>query len=152
MQVILKDAVKDVGEKGQVVKVANGYARNFLFPKKLAVPATKSAMKALMAEKKDKDEKFKRIERLARNKVEKIGQIIFRIKAKTGGEGKLYGSITNHDIADAIIAQSEFEIDKRKIELAEPIKYLGEYSVKAKIHSNVIATIRFEIVEEKEEE
>ncbi|MCD4785481.1 MAG: 50S ribosomal protein L9 [Candidatus Eremiobacteraeota bacterium] len=150
MKVILKDAVKDVGKKGQVVKVANGYARNFLFPKRLAVPATKSAMKALMTEKKNEDDKLMRAERLAVEKAEKIGQIKFKIKAKTGGEGKLYGSITNHDIADAIAAQSEFEIDKRKIELEEPIKFLGAYSVKTKIHHNVIATIGFEIVEEKE--
>jgi len=152
MKVILKDSVKDLGEKGQVVKVANGYARNFLFPKKLAVPATKSAMKALMTEKKDRDAKVKRAERLAKEKADRLEQFKFKITAKTGGEGKLYGSITNHDIADAITKQSEFEIDKRKIVLDEPIKYLGEYSVKAKIHPEVTVTIKFEIVEEEKEE
>lgn len=150
MKVILKDDVKDLGEKGAIVNVSDGYARNFLFPRKLATPVTESSMKALMAEKKAQEDKNKRTLQQAKEKAESLSAIKFKIKAKAGEKGKLFGSVTNQDLCNAIKEQAGFEIPKRKVLLEEPIKYLGEYSVKARVHPDVIATINFEVVEEEQ--
>jgi large subunit ribosomal protein L9 len=150
VKVILKDDVKTLGERGQVVNVSDGYARNFLFPRKLAVAVTESNMKALETEKKDLDSKHKRTLTIAKQQAENLSKVKVKIKAKCGDKGKLFGSITSQDLADAIKKQAGQDIPKKKISLDTPIKYLGEYKVKARIHPDVTAEICFEVVEEKE--
>jgi len=148
MKVILKEDVKSLGTRGNVVNVASGYARNYLFPRKLAIAMTKSSMKALKTEKKDHEQKDKRALRVAKEMAEKIADITFKIKAKAGEEGKLFGSVTSQDVVDTIKEQSDFEFEKRKLQMEEHIKYLGKYTAKTKIHPHVIATINFEVIEE----
>lgn len=148
MQVILKEDVNDLGEKGKVVNVASGFARNFLFPRKLAIPVNKSTIKAHETEKKDLDKKNKRTRRVAEEKAEALGKKKVKITAKAGEEGKLYGSITHQDVADAIKAQTGYDVDKRKLQMPDHIKHLGAYKAEFKIHPLVTAVINFEVVEE----
>jgi large subunit ribosomal protein L9 len=107
-------------------------------------------MKALETEKKDLDSKHKRTLTIAKQQAENLSKVKVKIKAKCGDKGKLFGSITSQDLADAIKKQAGQDIPKKKISLDTPIKYLGEYKVKARIHPDVTAEICFEVVEEKE--
>ena len=150
MKVILREDVKTLGTKGQIVNVSDGYYRNFLAPKKLAIPVTDSSLKELETEKKDLDNKNKRNLAHAKEQAEKLSKVKVKIKAKCGDKGKLFGSITSQDVADAIKKQAGQDIPKKKISMDTAIKYVGEYKVKAKIHPDVTAEITFEVVEEKE--
>lgn len=147
MEVILKETIEKLGTQGEVVKVADGYARNFLLPKNLAVPATPNNLKMiehirLAALKKEATEK-KQAEELA-TFIEKLSVTVAR---KVGENDVLYGSVTAMDIADDLKRQG-YEIDKRKIHLEEPLKTLGEYSVPIKLHREVTATIKVNVVAE----
>ena len=124
MRVILNKDVKDIGKAGQVVEVSEGYARNYLMPRHLANEATEQALKQV-------EEKAK------------------RDKAKAGEGGRLYGAITAKEIAQETKKQTTFEIDKRKIELEEPIRALGYYDLVVKVHPEVAAKLRVHVVEEK---
>lgn len=148
MKVILKQDVKNLGEQDSIVNVSDGYARNFLFPRKLAIPANESALKIHSTEKKDKQDKLNRAKRLAQEKADKIAQKTFIIKAKSGEEGKLYGSVTRQDVCDAVQAQEKMSIDKKKLKMDDNIKYLGKYSAQYKLHKEVTAVINFEVIEE----
>ena len=148
MKVILKEDVKKLGQKGAVVNVSDGYARNFLFTRKLAVPMTEENLRILEGEKKRNEKRERQLFDRAKVEAEKLSGMIFKIKAKSGEEGKLFGSVTSQDIADAIAEQSEFKIDKRDIRLEEHIKYLGKYKVKVKIHPKVTTEICFEVIKE----
>ena len=137
MKIILKEDVKSLGKKGDVKEVADGYARNVLFAKKLAVEATKHNMEVLANE--AKREKEREAEKLAEAKAiaETLQSIIVEIGAKCGDAGKLFGSITNKEIADVIAQKAGMEIDNRKVEIKEPIKTLGDYEVVLKLHPQV---------------
>jgi large subunit ribosomal protein L9 len=147
MKIILKDDVKNVGSMGQVVDVSDGFARNYLIPKGLAVEANIKNIKALEHQKKIIQEKAKKIKIDAQNMCEKLSNIKLTIKAKSGEEGKLFGSVTTKDISDALKKEG-FEIDKKKIVIEEPIKRLGEYSVTVKLHPDISTQVKLEVVQE----
>ena len=147
MQVILKKDVKGSGKKGDIVKVSDGYARNMLFPKGLAIEATKANIRAL------ESQKAKEAAQEAANKAEaeatakKLEAVNVEIQSKTGDGGKLFGSITSKDIADALLAQHGIEIDKKKIQVASPIKNLGTFEVAVKLYAGVTANMTVKVTE-----
>ncbi len=147
MKVILKEDVKHVGKMGQIVDVADGYARNYLIPKGLVAEASTKNIKLLEHEKRTIQEKSKKIRNSAQDLASRISSLTISIKAKAGEEGKLFGSITTMDVAEALQKEG-VEIDKKKISLEEPIKRLGSYTVNIKLHPDVSAPLNIQIVEE----
>jgi large subunit ribosomal protein L9 len=146
MKVILAQDIKNVGKQGDVVEVKDGYARNFLLPRKLALPANEANMKRL--EEIRRHQQFKRQKMLEENRLlaEKLAQTPVRLSAKVGEEGKLFGSITNADIAKALKEILGKELDKKKIELSEPIKRAGTYTIPIKLDHDIEATLQVEVV------
>lgn len=146
-EVLLMADVPDLGSEGTVVDVADGYARNYLLPKKLAAPVTKAAHArlAIIREKREKD----RVDELAaaRELAAKLAECSCTIPVKTGEDDKLYGSVSTSDIADAL-AKHGFEIDRHKIVLDAPLKELGVFDVKVRPHPEVDTTVKVWIVEE----
>jgi len=145
MKVILTENVKKLGEKGEVREVSDGYARNYLIPKGLAVEVSPGVMKDL-AEKRavkqiQKKREFEEAEQLCRQ-IEKQKLVL---EARTGVEGKLFGSITSSDIAKQLEVLG-VKVDKKKIELTEPIKALGSYKINIRLHPEVVATLSLEVV------
>ncbi len=147
MQVILKENVKDLGHIGDVVNVKDGYARNFLIPKGLAVEANPKNIKALEHEKRKIHELAKKVKASVEELAARISKASVTIKAKAGEEHKLFGSVTAMDIADALKKEG-IDIDKKKIIVDEPIKRLGSYTVNVKIHSDVTAQLNVQVVSE----
>lgn len=148
MKVILLQDVKAQGKKGQMIQVSDGYARNFLFPKKLAMEATADAMNA----KKNADAAAARRLELekagARAMQEKLESCKVVITAKAGTGGRLFGSVTTKEISEALKAQFGMEIPKGKLQLAEPIKGFGSFQVKAKLYAEINGTITVQVTEE----
>lgn len=145
MKVFLKEDVKNLGKIGEVVNVAEGYARNFLLPKKFAVEANPKNLKEFEHNKRIIQEKAAKIKDASKATADKLSALTLKIKAKAGEEDKLFGSVTTMDIAEAFKAEG-FEIDKKKILIGEPIKRLGEYAVEVKIHSEVNATVKVQVI------
>ncbi|HWI53608.1 MAG TPA: 50S ribosomal protein L9 [Symbiobacteriaceae bacterium] len=146
MKVILKADVKGTGKKGQSIEVSDGFARNFLFPRGLAIEASSGALKSMEEEEKAKQRKQEKIVndlKALRDKLE--GQTV-KVPARCGEGGRLFGSITNKDIADAIAKFLGKDFDRRVIDLTNPIKTLGVYPVTLKFGQNVSGTINVEIV------
>lgn len=150
MDVILQKDVKNLGSKGDVVKVAEGYGRNYLIPRGLAIEATDKNMAELKMKKKQQKKREERELQEAQNIARKIDDKRLVLKVKAGEKGRLFGSITTKDIAEKIQSDYGVELDKRKIELAQPIRPLGNYRVEIKIHPGVIATLN--VVVEKQDE
>jgi large subunit ribosomal protein L9 len=147
MKVILKDDVKSLGKMGDIVNVASGYARNFLIPKGLAVPADTKNVRAMEHEKRVIQEKARKLRQAAQTLAEKISKLNITIKAKAGEEEKLFGSVTTMDIEEALKAEG-IEIDRKKIHLDEPIKRLGAYTVSIKLAQDITATLNVQVVPE----
>lgn len=147
MKVILKEDVKNLGKMGDIITVAEGHARNFLLPKKLAVEALTENIKALEHQKKTIQEKAKKVKNTSQDLANRISSLSLSIKAKAGEEEKLFGSITSMDIA-AALKNEGIDIDKKKISLEEPIKRLGSYSVSIKIHPEITAQLNISVVPE----
>lgn len=147
MKVILKDDVKSLGRMGEVVNVSAGYARNFLIPKNFAVEANTSNIKEFEHHKKVIAEKAAKIMNASKATADKLSSLQITIKAKVGEEDKLFGSVTSMDIAQALAAEG-YEVDKKKIHIEEPIKRTGEYPVQVKLHTDVTATIRVQVIPE----
>ena len=147
MEVILREKVENLGNVGDTIKVADGYARNYLLPKKLALKSTLEAKKIIAEEKKKKAIKEEKEKKNALSMVQKIEKISCTIARQVGEEDKLFGSVTSADIAEALKNEG-IEIDKKKIELAEPIKSLGVYHIPIKLHSEVIANVKIWVVKE----
>jgi large subunit ribosomal protein L9 len=144
MKVILKDDVKGLGSIGNVVDVTNGYGRNYLIPKNLAVEANSKNLKQFEHEKNIILKKAKKIKKSAEDLAQQVSSITLSIEALSGEEDKLFGSVTSMDIAEALSKQG-VEIDKRKIILEEPIKRLGTYSVAVKLYQDVLANVTVEV-------
>ena len=147
MKVILKDDVKSLGRMGDVVNVSEGYARNYLIPKNLAAEASTKNIKELEHNKKIIMEKAAKIRDASKNEAEKLAALTLTIKARVGEEDKLFGSVTSMDIAGAL-AEQGFDIDKKKIHIDEPIKRTGEFTVQVKMHAEVSAQVKVNVVPE----
>ena len=145
MKVFLKEEVKNLGKMGEVVNVSEGYARNFLLPKKFAVEANTKNLKEFEHNKRIIDDRAAKIKDASKATADKLSALTLKIRAKAGEEEKLFGSVTTMDIAEAFKAEG-YDVDKKKILLAEPIKRLGEYTVEVKIHSEVNATVKVQVV------
>jgi large subunit ribosomal protein L9 len=133
MKVLLTETVNNLGSAGEVKKVTDGYARNFLIPKGLAVPATEGALKQAELRRQAETRRQKREEVKAESLAGTLSQVTLTFQAKAGETDKLYGSITNADIAEALERETGQTIDKRKVELEEPIRELGSYYVPIKL-------------------
>ena len=148
MEVILREDIESLGTRGQVVKVAPGYARNFLLPKRLAVQATESNKKIVEQER----QAHLRKEAKAQGEAAELGKLVANvtvtIKQKAGENDQLFGSVTSKDIADGLAAQN-YNIERRKIQLEEPIKQLGEYKVPIRLHKEV--TVEITVIVAKED-
>ena len=149
MKVILQQDVKGQGKKGQLVEVAEGYARNFLLPRKLAVPATADAMNTMRLHEKAKRAEEARQRAEALEIVEKLKNSPVKIAARAGANGKLFGAVTSKEVSDALQAQYGIELGKQKIVMDEPIKAYGSYQLKAKLGFEISGTVYVMVVEEK---
>jgi large subunit ribosomal protein L9 len=146
MKVILLEDVKSLGKRGDIKEVSDGYARNCLLNKKLAVEATTKNINHLEHENKVRAEKEAKALADAKELGEKLAKTTIELKAKAGDAGRLFGSVTNKEVADAIAEQLGIQIDKRKIEIKEAIKVLGEYEVVVKLHAQVHKTVKLKVV------
>jgi large subunit ribosomal protein L9 len=141
MKVILKENIETLGHIGDIVKVAPGYARNFLVPKGFAIEATEKNAKALEHDKRQLAYKKNKALESARSLAAKLEGLAIELVHQAGEEGKLFGSVTNMEIA-AYLAEKGFDIDRKKIVLADSIKQVGEVSIPVKIHPEVVATLK----------
>lgn len=141
MEVLLIETVENLGRAGEVKKVADGYARNFLIPKGLAVPATEGAIKQAELRRQAQTRRQQRAEMQAELLARTLSQITLTFRARAGEKDKLYGSITSADIAEALERETGQAIDKRKIALEEPIRELGSYSVPIKLLPDLVPQI-----------
>jgi large subunit ribosomal protein L9 len=147
VQVILREPVDNLGERGDTVRVANGYARNYLLPRKLALPVTETnrrqvARERVVADARDAEEK-----QVAQVFADRLNRAVCVIARRVGDTDTLYGSVTSSDIEESLSAQS-ITVDRRKIQLAEPLKKLGAHRVPIKVHREVTATVTVRIVKE----
>ena len=147
MQVILLEDVKGIGKKGQVVNASDGHARNFLLPRKLATEATKANLANLEAQQKKTEHKLQQEVDDARQIADKLKDIKVKIPVKTGAGGKMFGSISNKEVAEAIQSASGVSVDKKKI-VVQAVKTLGEHNATLKLHPKVSLPITFELVAE----
>ena len=145
MKVILLCDVKGQGKKDQIVNVSDGYARNFLFPQKKAIPADAKATSELKSKEESKQFKINEEKKAAEALAEKISKVTVDIKMEHGADGRLYGSVTAKDIASELQKAINVEVDKRKILLKDPIKAYGNYSVEIKLLTDVIATFTVKV-------
>ena len=161
MKVILQQDVRGQGKKGQLIEVAEGYARNFLLPRKLAVPATADAMNTMKLREKAKKAEDARLKAEAEDvaqrlknapvkvSAEKLKSAQVKVSARAGANGKLFGAVTSKEVSDALLAQHGIELAKQKIVMDEPIKAFGTYELKAKLGYEVTGTVYVLVVEEK---
>jgi large subunit ribosomal protein L9 len=148
MEVILREDIERLGSRGQVVKVADGYARNFLLPKRLAVAASDANRKIVEQER----QAHLRREAKQKGEAEDLSKLLtgvtVTIAQKAGENDHLFGSVTSKDVAEAL-AQKNYTIDRRKIQLDEPIKQLGEYKIAVRLHRDVTAEVTVQVVKEE---
>ena len=149
MKVILQQDVKGQGKKGQLIEVSEGYARNFLLPRKLAVLATADAMNTMKLQEKAKKAEEARQKAEAEAIAEKLKHSQVKVTARAGANGKLFGAVTSKEVSDALQSQYGIELAKQKIVLEEPIKSFGSYQLKAKLGHEVSGTIYVIVTEEK---
>ena len=147
MKVVLLADVKGQGKKGQVVNVSDGYARNFLFPKNLATPADNKIMNELKGKEEARLRQIELEKQAARDTAEKLKSVSVKIKAQAGADGRIYGSVTSKEIAEQLKTQHGIEIDRRKINLTDPIKAFGGYEIKAKLGYEVTGTFKVMVTE-----
>ena len=148
MEVILREDIERLGNRGQVVKVADGYARNFLLPKRLAVAATDANRKIVEQER----QAHLRREAKQKSEAEDLSKLLTGVTViiaqKAGENGQLFGSVTSKDVGDAL-AQKNFTIDRRKVLMDDPIKQLGEFKVPVRLHRDVTAEVTVQVVKEE---
>lgn len=145
MQVILTQDVKGQGKKGQVINVSDGYARNFLLAKGLATEATKSNLNDLKGKQESAEYKIKTDTEEAKKIAEQMKELVVNLKAKAGDNGKLFGSITSKDVADALTNQHHIKLDKKKFVLPDGIKTLGVTEVTVKLYTGITGTLRVNV-------
>ncbi|HEX3745461.1 MAG TPA: 50S ribosomal protein L9 [Bryobacteraceae bacterium] len=148
MEVILREDISNLGTRGQVVKVASGYARNFLIPKKLAVTATESNKKIVEQERQAHLRKEAKLQGEAQDLAKLVNGVSVTIHQKAGENDQLFGSVTSKDVADALAAKG-YTIDRRKIQMDDPIKSLGEFKIPVKLHKEVTAEVTVVVAKEE---
>jgi large subunit ribosomal protein L9 len=146
VKVILRSDVASLGKTGDVVDVAEGYARNFLLPRKLAMEADKGALAQLGSQKKAQEKRDAQALADAKELAQRLEEARIAVKAKAGGNGRLFGAVTNADVADAIHDVLSVGVDKHKIELKSQIKALGSYPVEIRLHKNVLVKTTVDVV------
>lgn len=149
MKVILQQDVKGQGRKGQMVEVSEGYARNFLLPRKMAIPATADAINTMNLKEKAKKAEEARQKALAEETAEKLKECMVKLTARAGAGGKLFGAVTTKEISEGLQKQFGIDIPKQKLVLEDPIKAFGNYEVKARLGFEVVATVYVSVFEEK---
>ena len=149
MKEILQQDVKGQGKKGQMVEVSEGYARNFLLPRKMAIPATTDAINTMNLKEKARKAEEARQKAEAEATVEKLKSCMVKLTAKAGSGGRLFGAVTTKEISEGLKAQFDIDIPKQKLVLDEPIKAFGSYQVKAKLGFEVVGTVYVSVFEEK---
>jgi large subunit ribosomal protein L9 len=148
MEVILREHVDNLGRRGDVVKVADGYARNYLLPRKLALAVTEPNKRQIERERKVAEVREMEEKSAAEGVAQRLGQLEIEIPRRVGENDTLYGSVTSADIAHALAGKG-FEIEKKRIQLGEPLKALGESIVPIRIHREVTAQVKVRVVPEK---
>ena len=149
MKVILQQDVKGQGKKGQMIEVSEGYARNFLLPKKLAIPATTDAINTMNLKEKARKAEEARQKAEAEAIAEKLKECQVKLTAKAGAGGKLFGAITGKEISEGLKKQFGLDVPKQKLVLDDPIKAFGSYQVKAKLGFEISGTVYVSVYEEK---
>ena len=147
MKVILMQDVKGKGKKGQMIEVSDGYARNYMLPRKIAMEATTDAVNTMRMNDKAAAEKAAKERAEALETSKKLKEMTLVVKAKGGGAGRLFGSVTNQEIADALAKNSGIKLDKRKIVISDPIKSVGTYTVTCKLGYEITAPLSVKIEE-----
>jgi len=147
MQIILREHVDNLGRRGEIVEVANGYARNYLIPQKLALLVTDNSRRQIEREREAAEIRDAEERQVAEALAQQILLVDCVVSRKVGEQDVLYGSVTTADVAECL---REFNIDKRKIQLSEPIKKLGEFTVPVKIHRDVTAEVKLKVVKDEE--
>lgn len=147
MELILRDSVPGLGERGDIVKVKAGYARNYLLPKKLAVPATGAMKRVITEENRLREVRDDKVKRSLEETAAKMKDLSCTIVVQAGEEDKLYGSVSASDIATAVSEQG-FDIDQKMVVLEEPIKILGVYTVQVKLHREIEVPVKIWVVKE----
>jgi large subunit ribosomal protein L9 len=150
MKVILLEDVKGIGEAGAVATVADGYARNFLLPRKLAISATAGSLKNLEQHRAGIKSRQLQEARTAATKAERLAGITLKLKVKAGEAGKLYGSVTHAMVADALASEHGLEIDRRSITFEHPVRMLGSHEARVHLHKDAEATLKIEVEAEEE--
>jgi large subunit ribosomal protein L9 len=145
MEVILREHVDNLGRRGDVVRVADGYGRNYLLPRKLALPVTEANRKQIERERKIAEVREAAEKQEAETVAARMSEVALVFARRVGENDTLYGSVTSADIAEALAAK-QFEVEKRRVVLAEPLKQLGEFDVPVKIHREVSATVKVKVV------
>ena len=148
MKVILQQDVKGQGKKGQMIEVSEGYGRNFLLPRKLAIPATADAINTMNLKEKAKKAEEARQQAEAEAVAAKLKDCTVKLTAKAGNGGKLFGAVTTKEISEGLAKQYGLNIPKQKLVLDEPIKAFGGYQVKAKLGFEITATVKVSVTEE----
>ena len=148
MKVILQQDVKGQGKKGQMIEVSEGYGRNFLLPRKLAIPATADAINTMNLKEKAKKAEEARLKAEAQDVAAKLKDITVKLTAKAGNGGKLFGAVTTKEISEGLSKQFGLNIPKQKLVLDEPIKAFGGYQVKAKLGFEITAVVKVSVTEE----
>ena len=149
MKVILKADIKGVGKKDEIINASDGYARNFLFPKNLAVEANKENMAKLKAKEQSNAYKKEQEKQEAQKVAEQIGKIMLTIEVKAGENGKVFGGVSSKEIADILQNSHNIIVDKKKIDLKETIKELGLKTINIKLYEGVIAKLKINVVSER---
>jgi large subunit ribosomal protein L9 len=147
MKVILLQDIKGTGTKGQLIEVSDGYARNFLFPRKMATPATEHAVGELRAKEAAKAHRAEQERETAQAMAEKLSEITVEVHAKAGSKGRLFGSVTTKEIAEAMSAQLGAPVDKKKVSLDHEIKTFGEYEAVVRLHPGITAKVSVRVCE-----
>ena len=147
MKVILMQDVKGKGKKGQMIEVSDGYARNYMLPRKIAIEATADAVNTMKMNDKATQERIAREKAEALETSKKLREMTLVVKAKGGGAGRLFGSVTNQEIADALAKNAGIKLDKRKIVISDPIKSVGTYTVTCKLGYEINAPLTVKIEE-----
>jgi large subunit ribosomal protein L9 len=145
IQLVLQNDVENVGKSGDLVKVRPGYARNYLLPRSLAVPATSAQVNRITHQKAVALAKSEKLKKESTELATKLSGLTIKLSQAVGEDGKLFGSVTTKDIEAAVKAKG-FEVDRKKMHLAEPIKALGTYEVPLKLVSDIVATLKVEVV------